>query len=30
MDDNTAVVLMILIFAIVNIVICVSENWRNK
>ena len=30
MDDNTAIVLMILIFAIINIVICVSKNWRNK
>lgn len=30
MDDNTAIVLMILMFTIINIFICVSENWRNK
>ena len=30
MDDNTAIVLMIFMFTIINIVICVSENWRNK
>lgn len=30
MDDNTTVLLMMLMFAIINIVICVSENWRNK
>lgn len=30
MDDNTALLLMMLIFGIINIAIVVSENWRNK
>ncbi len=30
MDYNTTIVLMTLIFAIINIVICASGNWKNK
>lgn len=30
MDDNTTLLLMMLIFAIINIAAIVSENWRNK
>lgn len=30
MDDNTTLLLMMLIFGIINIAIVVSENWRNK
>ncbi len=30
MDDNTTLLLMMFIFAIINIATVVSENWRNK
>lgn len=30
MDDNTTLLLMMLIFGIINIAIVVSENWKNK
>lgn len=30
MDDDTTLLLMMLIFGIINIAIVVSENWRNK
>lgn len=30
MDDTTALVLIILIFTIAAVVICVSDDWKNK